>query len=228
MQSSNMTQTIARIKQTGKHFEILVDMDKALAFKKNPASSDFLEIDRVFTDAKKGFVASVSDLKDAFGTDDITQISQKIVKSGEVMTNQEHREEEREKKIKQVVDFLTKNSVDPRTKMPHTPDRIKSALEQAHVNIKNIPIENQIQDIIHAISGILPISMETRKIKVTIPSMHTGKAYGVVNQYKGEESWLGNGDLEVVVNIPAGIVMDFFDKLNSVTHGSALTEEIKE
>ena len=152
MQSSNMTQTIARIKQTGKHFEILVDMDKALAFKKNPKSSDFLEIDRIFTDAKKGFVASVSDLKSAFGTDDVTEISQKIVKSGEVMTNQEHREEEREKKIKQVVDFLTKNSVDPRTKMPHTPDRIKSALEQAHVNIKNIPIENQIQDIIHAIS----------------------------------------------------------------------------
>ena len=227
MQSSNMTQTIARIKQTGKHFEILVDMDKALAFKKNPKSSDFLEIDRIFTDAKKGFVASVSDLKSAFGTDDVTEISQKIVKSGEVMTNQEHREEEREKKIKQVVDFLTKNSVDLRTKMPHTPDRIKSALEQAHVNIKNIPIENQIQDIIHAMSKVLPISMETRRIKVTIPAIQTGKAYSVVAQYKEDENWLGNGDLEVTVNIPAGILMDFYDKLNAVTHGSALTEELK-
>ena len=131
-------------------------------------------------------------------------------------------------KEKNLVDFISKNAIDPKTGNPHTADRIKSALEEARINIKNIPIENQIQDIIHAISGILPISMETRKIKVTIPSMHTGKAYGVVNQYKGEESWLGNGDLEVVVNIPAGIVMDFFDKLNSVTHGSALTEEIKE
>ncbi len=222
-----MVQTIARIKQNGKHFEIMVDMDKALAFKKNPASKDFLEIDRVFTDAKKGFVASVSDLKDAFGTEDIAQISQKIVRSGEVMINQEHRDEEKEKKIKQVVDFLVRNAVDPKTKMPHTPDRIKSALEQAHVNIKNVPIENQIQDIIHAISKILPISMETRRIKVTIPAIQTGRAYSVVAQYKEDENWLGNGDLEVVVNIPAGIMMDFYDKLNSVTHGSALTEELK-
>jgi len=222
-----MTQTIARIKQNGKHFEIMVDMEKALAFKKNPSASDFLEIDRIFTDAKKGLVPSVSDLKSAFGTDDVTQISQKIVKSGEVMTNQEHREEEREKKIKQVVDFLARNTVDPKTKVPHTPDRIKSALEQAHVNIKNVPIENQIQDIIHAISKILPISMEKKRIKVTIPALHTGKAYGVVAQYKEDENWLGNGDLEVIINIPAGITMDFYDKLNSVTHGSALTEELK-
>jgi len=33
--------------------------------------------------------------------------------------------------------------------------------------------------------------------------------------------------LEVVVNVPAGLVMDFFDKLNSATHGSATSEEIK-
>ncbi|MEK6761010.1 MAG: ribosome assembly factor SBDS [Nanoarchaeota archaeon] len=222
-----MVQTIARIKQTGKHFEIMVDMDKALAFKKTGQNNGFLEIDRIFTDAKKGFVASVSDLKGAFGTDDVAQISQKIVKSGEVMVNQEHRDEEREKRIKQVVDFISRNAVDPKTKVPHTPDRIKSALEQAHVNIKNVPIENQIQDIIHAMSKILPISMETRRIKVTIPAIQTGKAYGVVAQYKEDENWLGNGDLEVTVNIPAGILMDFYDKLNSVTHGSALTEELK-
>ena len=49
----------------------------------------------------------------------------------------------------------------------------------------------------------------------------------MINQYKKEEKWLDNGDLEVIVNVPAGLVMDFYDKLNSVTHGSALTEEIK-
>jgi len=29
-----------------------------------------------------------------------------------------------------------------------------------------------------------------------------------------------------VLNIPAGLIMDFYDKLNDVTHGSALSEEI--
>jgi ribosome maturation protein Sdo1 len=31
-----------------------------------------------------------------------------------------------------------------------------------------------------------------------------------------------------MLKIPSGIIIDFYDKLNSITHGSALTEEIKE
>ena len=47
-------------------------------------------------------------------------------------------------------------------------------------------------------------------------------------QYKEEENWLDNGDLQVIASVPSGIIIDFYDKLNSVTHGAALTEEIKE
>ena len=223
-----MTQTTARIKQAGKPFEILVDLEKAIAFRKTGKGNDFLEIDRIFTDAKKGFTAKESDLKSAFGTEDIYEVAQKIVKNGEIQTTQDFRDEEKEKKIKQVVDFLSRNALNPQTKMPHTPDRIKSALEQAHVNIKNGPIESQIKDILEAISKVLPIKIETKKVRVTIPAVHTGKVYGMVAQYKETENWLSNGDLEILASIPAGFVMDFYDKLNSATHGAVLTEEIKE
>jgi len=199
-----------------------------MAFRKKSTPNGFLEADKIFTDSKKGLVPSVSDLKKAFGTDDIYEISQKIVKSGEIQLTQDYRDEEKEKKMKQVVDFISRNTLNPTTKMPHTPDRIKSALEQAHVNIKNTPIESQIQDIIQEISKILPISLETKKVKVTIPAIHTGKAYGVVSQYKEHESWLNDGSLEIVVSVPSGIIIDFYDRLNNVTHGSAITEEIKE
>lgn len=224
-----MTQTLARIKQGGKNFEIMVDLDKALNFKKGEGSSaDFLEIDKIFYDSKKGLVASTSDLKESFGTEDANEVSEKIVKNGEVLVTQEHRDEEKEKKFKQVVDFLTNNASDPQTGNVLTSERIKNALEQAHVNIKNTPIESQIQGIVKEISGIIPIKIETKKIKLTIPAVHTGKVYGLINQYKEEENWLSNGDLEVTLKIPSGIIMDFYDKLNSMTHGSALTEEIKE
>ena len=223
-----MTQTLARIKQTGKHFEIIVDLDEALKFRKGEVSSIEAEGDKIFTDSKKGETASNSDLKEAFGTEDVKIVIEKIVKNGEVLVTQEHRTEEKEKKFKQIVDFLTSNAVDSQTGNPHTAERIRSALEQAHIDIKNIPIENQIKDIIEGISKIIPIKIETKKIKVTIPAVHTGKVYGIVNQYKEEESWLDDGSLQVIVNIPAGIIMDFYDKLNAVTHGSALTEEIKQ
>ena len=224
-----MTQTTARIKQHGKHFEIIVDLDKALKFKKGQSSgTDFLEADTIFTDSKRGLHASEKDIGEAFGTSDLTEVAKKIVKSGEILLTQEHRDEEKDKKIKQVIDFLSRNAIDPKTGHPHTPERIKAALEQAQVNIKNVPVENQIKDIIEQIVKILPIKMEEKRFEITIPSIYTGHAYGIVSPYKESETWLNNGDLRVNVHVPSGLAFQFFDKLNSVTHGSAVTEEIKE
>jgi len=225
-----MTQTTARIKKIGKHFEIMVDMDAALKFKKTGEgnASNFLETDIIFEDMKKGERASEKELREAFKTTDPYEIAVKIVKDGEILLTQEHRDAEQDKKYKQVIDFLVRNSVDPRTGNPHTPDRIKNALEQAHVNIRNVPVENQIQEILESLTKILPIKLEMKKVKITIPAVHTGKPYGVISQYKEKEDWLSNGDLEVIVKVPAGLLMDFYDKLNGVTHGSALTEEMRE
>jgi len=224
-----MVQTTARIKQHGKNFEIIVDLDKALKFKKGESSSvDFLEIDNIFSDSKKGFVPPKKDLEEAFGTIDVNSVAGKIVKSGEILLTQEYRDEKKDDKIKQIVDLLSKSAYDPKTGNPHTPDRIKNALEQAHINIKNIPVENQIKDIIAELSKIIPIKMEEKRFEITIPSIYTGQAYGIVNPYKENETWLNNGDLTINVHVPSGVVFSFFDKLNSVTHGSAVTQEIKE
>ena len=223
-----MTITTARIKRSGKNFEILVNLDEALNFKNGKVSSVEAQGDKIFTDSKRGMTASKSDIKETFGTENIQEVIEKIVKSGEILVTKEYRDEERERKFRQIVDFLAHNAVDPHTGNPHSSERIKNALEQANVNIKNIPIENQIKEIISKISGILPIKIGTKKIRVTVPAVHTGKAYGVIDQYQEHEAWLSDGSLEAVLNIPVGIIMDFYDKLNAVTHGSALTEEIKE
>jgi len=223
-----MSSTTARIKKGGLHFEVLVDLDEALKFKKG--ESDFLSVEggRVFEDIKKGNVASRNDLEIAFGTTDADEIGKIIVKHGEVLIDQEHRDEEKDKKLKQVVDFLSRNAIDPQSGNPISPERIKSALVEAHVNIKNVPIDSQIKEILEKISAIIPIKIETKKIKVTIPAIQTGRTYGLVSQYKEKENWLNDGSLEIVVSIPAGMVLDFYDKLNSMTSGSALTEEIGE
>jgi len=105
---------------------------------------------------------------------------------------------------------------------------IENSLKQAGVKIDKQPIERQIKNIISDLTKIIPIKIETKKIKVVIPAMHTGKAYGIIQEYKETENWLNNGDLEAILNIPVGVQMDFYDKLNNVTHGSAITEELKE
>jgi len=225
-----MTQTTARIKKAGKHFEIIVDLEKAMKFKKSGGSvADSLEIDNIYSDSKKGFKASEKDLKEAFGTTDVNSVAEKIAKEGEILSTQEYRDEEKEKKLNQVVDYLASNTTDPQTGNPHTTERIKSALEQAQVSIKNSPIETQIPEIVEKINSILPIKLETKKIKIIIPAVYTGKAYGIVANFKDKEKWLDNGDLEIIASIPSGDqLFSFYEKLNSLTHGSAVTEEIKE
>ncbi len=223
-----MATTTARIKREGKHYEVIVDMDEALKFRKGKGGMVMLEMDKVFYNAKKGDVASQEDLKKIFGTNDLQTIAEKIVKDGEVEESQEHRTAEQELKFKQVVDFLTTNAIDPQSGRPLTGERIKNALEQGHINIKNRPVEEQIGDILEGLAKIMPIKIETKKVKVIIPAQYTGQAYGVILKYKETENWKDDGSLEVRVNVPAGLIMDFYDKLNSVTHGSVMTEEVKE
>jgi len=222
-----MVNTIARIKKAGLHFEIVVDLDEAVKFKKGEISNFEPLTDHIFKDSKKGEIASKEDLVKVFGNSDVLEISKIIVKEGEVQLNQEYRDEEKEKRFKQVVDFLSKNAVDPQTKNPLTSERIKNAINQANVNLKNVPIENQINEILDQISKIIPIKLETKRIKIVIPSMYTAKVYGLFNQYKEKENWLNDGSLEVIIKMPSGLIMGFYDKLNSITHGSAITQEMK-
>ena len=223
-----MAETTARIKKAGMNFEILADLDEALKFRKGEIDSFSISTSRIFNDIKKGNVASKNDLEIAFKTTDPEEIGKIIVKQGEILTDQAHRDEEKEKKYRQVVEFLSKNAVDPQSGNPISPERIKSALEEAHLIIKNTPIESQIKEILEKLSAIMPLKIETKKIKITVPAVQTGKVYGLLTQYKEKEDWKNDGSLEVIVKIPAGITLEFYDKLNSLTHGSAITEEMHE
>jgi len=220
--------TTARIKKGSTNFEIIVNLEDALKVKKGESDYLLVEGDTIFTNIKRGDRASNSELETSFGTTSVDEIGKIIVKEGEVLVDQAHRSEEQEKKIKQIVDFLVTNAIDPQTKNPISGARIKSAIEESRINIKNVPVENQIQDILSELSKIMPIKIETRKIKVTIPALQTGKAYGIIAGYKEKENWLADGSLEAILNIPAGILIDFYEKINAATQGSVLSEELSD
>ncbi len=219
----------AKLSIKGKRYEILVDVDGAILVRQGkPVSmANVVVSECVFHDMKKGLRASEKDLTADFGTGEIGVIAERIIKNGEVNIPQEYRDSERENKIKQVIDFLSKNAMDPATGKPHTPARIKSAIESAGVSLDNRPVEEQISKVLDKIRPIIPIKIETKKLSIMIPAIHTGKVYGLITEYKEKEEWLNNGDLNVVINLPAGMQMSFYDKLNAVTHGSAIVKELK-
>jgi len=225
-----MTNVEARLRVKGKEFQVLVDVDKALQLKKGSdiVIDNVLAVDDIFYDVKKGLKASSSDLEEYFNTSDIKEVAKRIIEQGEVVLPSEYKKKELEEKERQVIDFLARNAVDPSSGMPHSEKRIKEAIEQVGMKIENKPIEQQIPRIISKLKEVIPIKLETKKLKIIIPAVHTGKVYGLLQEYKEKEEWLGNGDLSCIINLPAGLQMEFYDKLNAITHGSAIVEEIKE
>jgi len=219
----------AKLRIKGKVFGVLVDSDKAIELKggKSVNIGEVLTADVVYSDIKKGMKASNSDLEGVFGTTDINVVAEKIIKSGELQVPAEYKNKKREEKLKQIIEFLARNAMDPQSGKPHTPERIKTVIEQSGVNIEDKPIEEQMPKVLDKIKTIIPIKVETKTLKITIPAEHTGRAYAIVKDFKESEKWKDNGDLECLIKLPAGMQMDFYDKLNNITHGAAIAEEIK-
>jgi ribosome maturation protein SDO1 len=91
---------IAKLKAQGHEFEILVDCNNALALKegKSVDMHDVLAAMRIFSDAKKGLEASLTAMKQIFGTDDAEEVAKQIIQKGDIQLTQEYREALKENK----------------------------------------------------------------------------------------------------------------------------------
>lgn len=223
-----MAAVTARYKIKGKNFEVRVDLDEALKVK--AGSGDILralDSPSVYYDLGKGESVSDSDLKEHFGTTDLHEVAEQIIKKGEVQKNQEFRDAEREARINQVINLIVRNAIDQNGR-PYTEERIRRAADEVHFNFDNRAPEQQMHDLLHKLKTVLPIKVDVKKVRLTIPAMYTGQVYGLLKDYKESEEWLANGNLSAVLNIPAGMQLDFYDKLNGITHGAVQSEDLSE
>lgn len=222
---------IAKVVKNGKHFEVLVDSDIAYDLKdgKTVSLSRMLAVNEVFTDAKKVNRAAPSDVQKAFGTNDIEKIAEEIVRHGEVQLTTEFRRRKIEEKRKQIAAFISKNAINPQTKVPHPLERIMTAMEQAHVSVDPFkPAEQQIEDVLAAIKKVIPISVEELTLFVEIPAKYSSRAYGLLKEFgMQQEKWLTDGSLVAKIVIPAGMKENIYRRLGAAAEGNAKIEEGK-
>jgi len=111
---------VAKLRKGGMDFEILVDPYLARDLKegKEVNFDDLLAVEEIFRNARKGERAPNEELQKVFGTTDVREIARTIIIEGEVQITAEQRREMLEAKRKQIVTFLSKNTIDPRTNTP--------------------------------------------------------------------------------------------------------------
>ena len=224
--------TTARISISGEHFEILVHPQAALDYRMGrPIElSQVLIIEEVFADASKGMKVSDEKLNAAFKTTDIMKIADHILKKGELQLTTEQRRQMVEEKRKQIVNFISRNCIDPRSGLPHPPLRIEQAMEQIRLVIDPFKdAEEQAKNVIDDLRPILPLKMEQVRAAVKIPPEYASKAYGAVKNLGSikQEEWQADGSLIVVVEIPAGIQLSLMEKLGELTQGNVQVKIIK-
>jgi ribosome maturation protein SDO1 len=142
----------------------------------------------------------------------------------------EQRDEFIETKRKQIINILAKNCINPQTKKPHPPIRIEKAIKEAKYNISTSKsAEEQIKDVISAISAIIPIRMENVELAVKIPASFAPKAYGVVEKYGHvkQSEWQNDGSWVGTLELPAGFEAEFLENVNKLTHGRAEIKVLK-
>lgn len=217
--------TIARLSREGETFEILVKPEQAFSYRlgKLMSMSQVLVSDTIFSDANKGLKPSEDLIQKAFGTTDPAKIASIILKKGSLQLTTEQRRQLTEDKRKQIISFIARQCVDPRTNLPHPPTRIEQAMEQVHYPIDPFKdVEEQAKEIMKLLRPILPLKMEQISVAVRIPPEYAGKVYGTVKGFGTikREEWRADGSWFAVVEMPAGLYGPFLEKLGETTRGN--------
>ncbi|NYZ76393.1 ribosome assembly factor SBDS [Candidatus Micrarchaeota archaeon] len=221
----------ARLETHGEKFEILVDPDLAYLFKTGSKKDtlNLLVVEEIFTDARKAERPTAESLKKAFGTTEVMKIAEVIIRKGDVQLTTGQRKTMAEEKRRKIVAILARECIDPRTGAPHPPQRIEKAMEESKVHIDPFKdAEIQLNEVVDALRPILPMKFEKVKIAVRVPAEYAPRAFGTLKEYNIQnEEWQSNGNLIVVVEMPAGLQGEFYDKINKITSGSVETKILK-
>ncbi|MFX1391424.1 MAG: ribosome assembly factor SBDS [Promethearchaeota archaeon] len=249
---------VGRIENSGRIFEMLMDPEKAWEAKKyireeinkrlkegqeksrftveeilndrNINLEMIFETFTVFEDLRRGRKATVGDMEAVFDTSEGMAIAAHILLDGEIHWTQAQREEEKQKKLKQIITIISKNAINPQNKKPHPYQRIEKAIEEANVKIDLMrSAEEQVDDVVKSIRAVIPIRIEQVEMAIKIPTAFTAKGYNIVAQYVQikKEEWQSDGSWVAVVSLPAGLQMELIDKLNKLTHGRVQTKIMK-
>ncbi|GAB6147690.1 ribosome assembly factor SBDS [Stetteria hydrogenophila] len=217
---------VAWMEVKGQRFEVLVRPEYAFRFREgeNVSLDDVLWTDTIYRDHRKGLKASPDALKKAFGTDDPRRVAEIILRKGEIQLTSEQRRKLIEAKKRQIINYIARNAVDPKTGKPIPEKRIEAALEELGVGIDPFKdAETQAVAIVKALSRVMPIKLSKALLEVVIPPQYSGRAYRELQRMGDvkKTEWLHDGSLKAEIEVPAGTQVEVINRIQGIAKGGA-------
>ena len=167
-------------------FEILCKMGTAQKYKEGKLGiNNVLVSDDVFLGHyQKGERPSPSDLTAAFKTTDMAVCAKYILDHGEINLSQDERKEKVEQRRNEIINYIHKYFVDPKTKTPHPVTRIDNALTVLKVHPDpDKSFDREIQEIVKLLPGVLIIKRCEIEATLSVPTAFMGAADGIVRKH---------------------------------------------
>eukprot|EP01088_Endostelium_zonatum_P001654 TRINITY_DN11997_c0_g1_i1.p1 TRINITY_DN11997_c0_g1~~TRINITY_DN11997_c0_g1_i1.p1 ORF type:complete len:290 (+),score=78.44 TRINITY_DN11997_c0_g1_i1:71-871(+) len=216
---------VVRYKDGKSTFEIMCKNGTALKFREGDLKSvnDVLFSDEIFSDQSKGERAPEDQLRATFSTTNVSEVAKIILEKGDLQLSTAERKAKVDQKTKEIVNYIHKYYIDPKTKAPHPMTRIENALVQMKVNIDPwIGAEKQFHD---KIERKLPEVIPVKKCEIAgtlkVPHAFAAQAQGTIKKWCGnaKEDWDENG-LIMEVSVVPGDYDPFCAAMNDVTKGN--------
>eukprot|EP00339_Tiarina_fusa_P006065 CAMPEP_0117030582 /NCGR_PEP_ID=MMETSP0472-20121206/22063_1 /TAXON_ID=693140 ORGANISM="Tiarina fusus, Strain LIS" /NCGR_SAMPLE_ID=MMETSP0472 /ASSEMBLY_ACC=CAM_ASM_000603 /LENGTH=262 /DNA_ID=CAMNT_0004738697 /DNA_START=23 /DNA_END=811 /DNA_ORIENTATION=- len=217
-----MTTQLVRYKQGKNNFEIMVKPGTVKKYKNGELDiNSVIETDVIFKNQSKGDRANTTDLANVFETEDNMACIKIILEKGDVQLSAAERKAILDKKRSEIVNYVHKYYVDPKTKLPHPTLRIERAIEELKFRISpDQPGERQAQELVKKLPDVLPIKKCEIVGYLKVPHKHMGSVGGVIAQFVTvvNEKWDGDG-CRMEVSLVPGDYDKFLAELNKYTKG---------
>jgi len=215
---------VVRYKHGKINFEVACKVGTVLKYRKAQLGfEDVLYSEEIWKDLKKGDRPSLEELMASFNTDDVKAIAKLIVDKGELQLNETERKEILEKKRNEIINYIHKYYIDPKTKTMIPVTRIDSALTEIKVRIDaDQPVERQIQEIIKKLPGVLTIKRAEITGLITTTNQFSGQVAGVLKKFNVtiQGTNYTSDNCEYSVAMVPGDYDKILSELNNTTKGS--------
>ena len=214
--------SVVRLKVGGKRFEVACYKNKVGEYRTNLEKDidNVLQIHSVFINVSKGQLAPIEDLKQAFKTDDLNVIIERILRKGEIQVGEKERNKQIEMLQKEVVQVIVSKTINPQTKKPYPFQMIEEVLKQIpyvynpNKNPKQIALE-----LLPKIQEKIPIERVLMKVHIAVP-----KCKIVFEDFMTVETVEKGTDTIITGSIEPGKYKELVDLVQKETKGAGIVQ----
>lgn len=219
---------IIKYKKNGETIEALVEfklLDKYLQNKDTISVYDIFADTQIFSDSKKGDVASLDILNKVFGKKSEEEILIEIAQFGEAQIPTAYLNEMREKKRAQIIEYLASQTINPQSGGKYTPSMIESGLNGITFSINpNLDHIHQAEELLKELRKKMPIKIDSQVMIIQVDGQYVGNFYGPFRKLGTvqKEYYDDNGSLHIHMQVSSAQIdqVEKFVKENTDESGS--------